>query len=172
MKARRIFIVGNSGSGKSRLAQQLGLPHFDLDLVAWDPGPVRRNLETSLQDLEPFLSAHSEWVIEGCYADLVRALMRPEHHLIFLDLTPEVCLEHCSQRPWEPHKFPTPEMQQEALEPLLDWVASYPRRNDECSRQAHLQLYRDFVGKRTLCSTLESILKAKSLYGDSGNHDF
>lgn len=139
------------------MARKLGLPHFDLDLTAWDEGPVRRPLKSSLQDLQPFLSAHSKWVIEGCYADLVRALMRPEHHLYFLDLATELCLEHCRQRPWEPHKFSTPEMQQEALKFLLDWVSSYPQRDDDCSRRAHLQLYQDFPGTRTLCSNPDDI---------------
>lgn len=38
---KRIVIFGNSGAGKSTLTRQLsaaeGLPHFDLDTVAWQP---------------------------------------------------------------------------------------------------------------------------------------
>ena len=38
---RRIAVVGTSGSGKTtlahRLAQQLGIPHVELDALHWDP---------------------------------------------------------------------------------------------------------------------------------------
>lgn len=109
---------------------------------------MRRSLELSLRLLEPFLSQHEGWVIEGCYSDLIRVLMAPGHQLLYLDFAVSVCLERCRQRAWEPHKFVSPQEQEATLPFLLDWVSAYPDREDECSRPAHLRLYQDFPGLR------------------------
>ena len=74
---RRVVIFGNSGSGKSTLAESLsqseGLPHFDLDSIAWLPTdpPERSPLQECADQIKQFLTSHDSWVIEGCYADLI-----------------------------------------------------------------------------------------------------
>ena len=75
----RILILGNSGSGKSTLARALAertrAISLDLDTIAWEPDQpgVRRQLAASMQLLRSFVSAHEDWVIEGCYATLAAA---------------------------------------------------------------------------------------------------
>jgi len=43
----RIVVIGNSGSGKSTLAKRLGVPHLDLDTLAWQPGVSDRREPSS-----------------------------------------------------------------------------------------------------------------------------
>lgn len=54
--------------------------------------------------------------------------MRPE--LIFLNPGVEACVRHCRARPWESHKYPTRDAQDANLAMLIDWVRSYPSRDD------------------------------------------
>jgi adenylate kinase family enzyme len=150
----RILIVGNSGSGKSTLATALArdraLAHLDLDPLAWEPGlpPVRRPIADSLADVARFTSVHARWVIEGCYADLLTALAPQATELIFLNPGTEACVRNCRARPWEPHKYASPEEQDRFLEPLVAWVREYATRDDACSLAAHRQLYDDFPGAK------------------------
>lgn len=148
----RVVIVGNSGSGKSTLARRLAdehdLAHLDLDTVAWDPGPERRALATSQAELDAFREANPRWVIEGCYAELAEHVLPHCSELVFLDPGVERCLAHNAARPWEPHKYPTPEAQDANLAMLQDWVRGYYERGDVCSHTAHLALYEGFAGSK------------------------
>jgi len=150
----RLVIFGNSGAGKSTLARQLasrrGLAHFDLDTVAWlpDTPPARTPLGDALTTLRDFLNEHPEWVVEGCYADLLGAALAAADGAVFLDLPVALCQAHARARPWEPHKYDSPEAQDANLAMLLDWIADYPRRRDEFSHRAHEALFEAFRGPK------------------------
>lgn len=148
----RILILGNSGSGKTTMARALstehGLPHLDLDAIAWAAPGQRRALAESVAALGRFMEEHPAWVIEGSYATLVGAALPHCTELRFLNPGVEACLAHCRARPWEPEKYPSPEAQQERLAFLLDWVRSYPTRDDEYSLAAHRALFDAFPGPK------------------------
>jgi adenylate kinase family enzyme len=86
-----IAIIGNSGSGKSTLARQLSTSHeavaLDLDTIAWEPGlvSVARDPTAAHGDLNKFCAAHSRWVIEGCYANLIEEALKHKPLLIFME---------------------------------------------------------------------------------------
>lgn len=149
----RIVVFGNSGAGKSTLARQLaaeGLAHLDLDTLAWEPTdpPTRTPLEQAGAAITAFSGEHADWVIEGCYADLVELALPEATRLIFLDPPVQTCQEHARARPWEPHKYATPEAQDANLPMLLDWIAAYPTREGPLGRPAHLALFEDFAGEK------------------------
>ncbi|MCH7854424.1 MAG: shikimate kinase [Proteobacteria bacterium] len=150
--ANKIVIFGNSGSGKSTHARELeregGLGYLDLDTLAWqkDAPTSRRPIADSLQDLESFMAANGTWVIEGCYSSLLGAAIRQCSQLRFLNPGADQCVENCRARPWEPHKYESPEEQDKNLAMLIEWVRSYDSRADEFSLQAHRQLYDSFDG--------------------------
>jgi adenylate kinase family enzyme len=150
----RIAILGNSGSGKSTLARRLsgvsGAPVLDLDSVAWEPGQVAvaRSTDPAEREVGAFCERHSDWIIEGCYAYLIEVALRYQPHLIFLNPGEEACIEHCRQRPWEPHKYAS-ETEQQALLPMLTaWVREYYTRAGDMSLRGHREVYEAYAGSK------------------------
>lgn len=146
--------MGNSGSGKStlaaRLANENGLAHLDLDTLAWLPGtpPRRRPLADSVAAIEAFFAEHDRWVVEGCYGDLVRAVLPYATKLYFMNPGVETCIANCRARPWEPHKYESKAAQDSNLEMLIDWVRGYETRTDELSLAAHRTIFDAFTGDK------------------------
>ena len=144
--------MGNSGSGKSTLSRQLagkyGLAHMDLDTLAWQrtSPPKRRELNEACKDINHFLGRNKRWVIEGCYADLLKV---PKAELsIFMNLPIAECQANAKARPWEPHKYPNKEAQDANLTMLLKWIADYEERQDFFSKAAHQALFDEFSGQK------------------------
>ena len=152
---KKIIIFGNSGSGKSTLAKKLvnqyGLAHLDLDVLAWQEEvipPARKPIQASEESINAFLSTHPQWVIEGGYSDLLGLLLKSINKMVFLNPGVDQCIENCSQRPWEPHKYASLEAQNANLPMLLDWVREYPNREDEFSLSSHQKLFAEFTGEK------------------------
>jgi len=150
----RVAILGNSGSGKSTLARSLaartGAPTLDLDALAWEPGQVAvpRDPARAAADVAAFCATHAAWIIEGCYAELIRATLPHGPTLVFLEPGVEVCLAHCRARPWEPHKYASKAEQDAKLAFLLDWVRAYYTREGDLSLAAHEALFAAYEGPR------------------------
>jgi hypothetical protein len=89
---RRIVIVGASGTGKSRLARELGrrlrLPVVHLDPVYWRPGYVETPME-EMRETTRRLAAPPAWIIEGAGS---RTAAETADTLVFLDLPRRVYL--------------------------------------------------------------------------------
>ena len=158
----KVVIFGNSGSGKSTLATELALKnqlaHLDLDTIAWKASktPERQTIVESSQSINDFLIAHNNWVIEGCYADLLEIVTPKADKVIFLNLPASACVENAKNRPWEPHKYKSKEAQDENLDMLIDWILQYTSRNDTFSKVAHEKLFEEFQGKKTMYVSNES----------------
>ena len=158
---KRVIIFGNSGSGKSTLSKKLeiqyGLESLDLDTLAWtkENPPNRRRIIDSQKELDIFTEKNKKWVIEGCYADLIQLIVPQADNLIFLNPGVEACIQNCKKRPWEPHKYESPELQNKNLDMLLSWVREYPIREDEFSLTAHQKIYENFPGKKHEYNTLK-----------------
>ena len=150
----RVAILGNSGSGKSTLARTLaarsGAAVLALDTVAWEPGQIAvpRPRERAIADVQAFCAAPADWVVEGCYAELIAATLPQRPLLVFLDPGLAACLAHCRARPWEPHKYADPAEQAARLPFLLDWVAAYYRRDGEMSQAGHAALFAAYAGPK------------------------
>lgn len=153
---KKIVVFGNSGSGKTTLANRLcqaeGLAHLDLDNVAWKPvsPPERREIADARQEIDEFMRAHAEWVIEGCYSDLLELVLPKASEIVFLNLPIEACIANAKRRPWEPHKYETRELQDANLDMLLEWIAQYQVRTDTFSKTFHEALYNRYSGKKTM----------------------
>ena len=151
----KVVILGNSGSGKSTLAHWLAergkAERLDLDTVAWEPGQaaVARDPALAQAAVERFCRSHAHWVVEGCYASLVRVTLAFRPQLIWLDPGIEACLTNCRSRPWEPHKYASANEQDERLHFLLGWVVGYDEREGELGRADHRECFLSYEGRRT-----------------------
>lgn len=148
----RILVFGNSGSGKSTLAKQLSARHdlkvLDLDQVVWSQTEFAkfRSDEEIIGELNAFLTANRDWVVEGCYGRWMEYLQSHCTEMVFLNPGEEACLANCRARPWEPKKYPTQAEQDARLPFLLDWVRGYYSRTDDLSLHAHRRLFNSFIG--------------------------
>ncbi len=135
----RVVIFGNSGSGKSTMARRLaethGLPMLELDTVVWEPNQVAvlRPRDAIRADVDQFLAANEQWVIEGCYGELVEKVLDRCTQALFLNPGLDACVANNRRRPWEPHKFRSPQEQDRHFALLLDWVRTYYRRDGDAS---------------------------------------
>jgi adenylate kinase family enzyme len=157
----RVAILGNSGSGKSTLAKKLSgdssLPSLlDLDTIYWEPCQVAIERKTSDReaDLRRFCSDHDNWVIEGCYADLIETSFPWRPELVLLHPGCEVCVQNCRERPHEAHKYPTKEEQDRRLSFLLQWVSDYYERDGPMSLRGHLDLFERYDGAKRIVTDL------------------
>ncbi|MDO6840048.1 AAA family ATPase [Paraglaciecola chathamensis] len=151
---RRIVIFGNSGSGKSTLAKHLAnglkIAHLDLDTLAWLPTdvPERAPVADSMLSINAFTRTQKNWVIEGCYSDLLSELVEQATELIYMDLPLEACVNNARSRPWESHKYASKEAQDANLPMLIDWIRQYAERSDTFSQAAHNTLFEAYKGKK------------------------
>jgi adenylate kinase family enzyme len=150
----RVLIFGNSGSGKSTLAKHLSkslhIAHLDLDTLAWLPSnvPERAPVADSMLSINAFTRTQKNWVIEGCYSDLLSELIEQATELIYMDLPLEACVSNARSRPWEPHKYSSKEAQDANLPMLIDWIRQYAERDDTFSWAAHNNLFNSYKGKK------------------------
>jgi adenylate kinase family enzyme len=153
---KKILIFGNSGSGKSTLAKKLclqrSLEHLDLDTLAWEneTPPARKPLNESVKAIREFTSSHSDWVIEGCYADLLDCVLADAKQVIFMNLPVVVCIANAGNRQWEPHKYESKAAQDANLPMLIEWISQYDNRADSFSKAAHMDLYQRFSGAKIM----------------------
>lgn len=148
----KVILLGNAGAGKSTLSRKLMAESpaacLSLDAVAFNGGIERRPLQDTIAEVKQFIERNDSWIIEGCYADIIEAILDDCDELIFLNPGVDVCVVHCRSRPWEPEKFDSVQAQDEHLENLVAWVRSYPYRSDEYGLQRHRALYESFGGKK------------------------
>ncbi|WNC68645.1 AAA family ATPase [Thalassotalea nanhaiensis] len=155
----KILIFGNSASGKSTLAKKLSIKnnvaHLDLDTIAWQATspPTRTPISESENQINDFIDINDNWVIEGCYSDLLQLVLVKADEVIFLNLPVEDCIKNAKARPWEPHKYDSQEAQDANLEMLINWISQYSKREDDFSQKAHLKLFNAFSGKKEMHTT-------------------
>ena len=156
----KLILLGNAGAGKSTMARRLmgngSIPRLSLDEIAWDPGPTRKPLPESVRLLHEFMQANDEWIIEGCYGELIEVALPYCTELRFLNPGVEVCVAHCHRRPWEPEKFSSPEDQKAMLDQLIAWVKEYETRDDEYGLKRHRQIFAGFAGRKREYTSISS----------------
>jgi len=143
----RTLIIGNSGSGKSwladRLAQPLNVPWTDLDRIHWlcDEHSIARPRSEALA-MARVAASEERWVIEGVYGWIASELLPRATALIWLSVEDEDCVANIRQREAGRDEDDL------LLIALLDWAGSYRKREGSSGFAAHQRLFEDFTGSR------------------------
>lgn len=155
MDLTRTIVIGNSGSGKSwlaeRIARQLGAPWVDLDGIHWESGGyhVARNRELAITLVKNAAISNS-WVIEGVYGWLVSEIASKATALVWLCIDEAECIAHIGQRGMRRGG------DDESFNSLLNWARTYRSRGGSSSYSAHQGIFENFPGsKKCLSSTRE-----------------
>ena len=147
MDLTRTLIIGNSGSGKSwlaqRLAEQLRVPWTDLDRIHWlsDEHSIARPRAEALA-MARIEAEQERWVIEGVYDWIVSELLSRATALIWLSVGDEDCVTNIRQR--EAGR----DEQDLLLIALLEWAGSYRQRQGSSGFAAHQRLFEGFTGAK------------------------
>ena len=144
MDLTRTLIIGNSGSGKSwlaqRLAERLQVPWTDLDRLHWlsDEHSIPRPRSEALA-MARIAAGQERWVIEGVYGWIARELLPRTTALIWLSVADQVCVANIRQREVN---------DDERLIALMEWADSYRQRDGSSGYAAHRQLFEGFPGTK------------------------
>ena len=136
------------------VSARYGIPHLDLDTLAWLSPGVRKQVADSAPEIKTFVDSHLAWVIEGCYTDLLELVLPDATEIHFLNPGTAACVSNCMARPWEPTKHESKEAQDSLLPFLIEWVEQYATRTDEYSLAQHRQLFERFNGRKVEHSQL------------------
>jgi len=145
MDLTRTLIIGNSGSGKSwlaqRLAEQLCVPWTDLDRIHWlsDEHSIPRPRNEAL-GMAHGAASEERWVIEGVYGWIVSEILHRATALIWLCIDDVDCVANILRREAK---------DDERLVAMLEWASSYRTRDDSSGFAAHQQLFEGFTDSRT-----------------------
>ncbi|SDR54497.1 Adenylate kinase [Rhizobiales bacterium GAS191] len=87
----RIVVVGTCGAGKTtlarRIAEQLKLPHIELDAINWQSGwrdLTRHDREEFVRRVTEAIQAEA-WVVDGNYGPVRDKVWQRATHLVWLD---------------------------------------------------------------------------------------
>jgi adenylate kinase family enzyme len=131
---KRVAVLGCSGAGKTRFAEQLaaetGLPLIYLDLVFWRAGWQRAPDEEATRDLAGIV-AQDEWILDGDFLGLPAGRWERVDTVFFLDVARWRCFARVFMRVVLDRRRRRPDLPDgcdEALSwSLLRWVWRYPK---------------------------------------------
>ncbi|MEJ8865727.1 adenylate kinase [Pseudomonas jessenii] len=140
MDLTRTLIIGNSGSGKSwlaeRMAGQLQVPWVYLDSIHWlsDRHSIARPRSQAL-GLARIAADEERWVIEGVYGWIVSEILHRATALIWLCIDDVDCVANIRRREAK---------DDERLVAMLEWASNYRTRDDSSGFAAHQRIFDDF----------------------------
>jgi adenylate kinase family enzyme len=98
---RRIAVVGTSGSGKTtlayQLAQQMGIPHVELDALHWGPNWTRAPRQVFREHTAKALTRDA-WTTDGNYSAIRDIVWNRADTVVWLDYALPVILWRVARR--------------------------------------------------------------------------
>ena len=155
---QRIVIIGNSGSGKTYLAQRLSdrlhLEIIHLDQLFWEPDGFNKKRPADMVYSEIADLAQSQsWIVEGVFGELAQEFLPKADCLIWLDIDWATCSASLLQRGSESSKQLDAQLAEENFNKLLQWASDYWQRQDLRSQRGHASLVEQFSGKKVCLKT-------------------
>lgn len=149
----KLVIVGNSGSGKTRLAKGLAaiasVPVVHLDELFWQAGGFDlKRPELEVASLMGSARAQPGWVVEGVFGELAAPFLQDASALIWLNLDWGICEARLRARGSESKAHMGRAQSEAGLARLLAWASTYPTRGDARSLAGHQALFTQFAGSK------------------------
>lgn len=166
-------IVGNSGSGKTWLANALAkataVQAIHLDAIFWKPGGFdekRPKAETTRLTEEA--AKRPAWIVEGVFGDLLMPFLSNAHVLIWLDPGWEVCEMRLHRRGTESKVHMERIQSDQGVAKLIAWASTYETRSDTTSKAGHSIIFNSFSGPKAILQNEDdaSALLAASAKGN------
>lgn len=106
---KKIAVVGSSGAGKSTFARKLDLilkiKVFHLDRLFWKQNWTRKTHYDRIALLEKLTLGEKQWIIEGNYLASLEPVLQEAEAIIFLDISPFLCLFRIIKRHYTYHQL-------------------------------------------------------------------
>jgi adenylate kinase family enzyme len=143
------IIIGNSGSGKTWLANNLAsifsIPIIHFDEIFWKPGGFDEPRKS--EDIENMIEQSKlsdSWIGEGVFGDIAERYIKDTQTLIWLDLPWNVCLDRLEKRGSESKRHMNREQSEKGLTELIKWASQYYERQSKSSYFGHSKIFNDF----------------------------
>ena len=125
----KIVIVGNSGSGKTWLANPLATVYFapivHLDDLFWGPGGFdKQRSRDEIMSLIEQSQSRSTWIVEGVFGELAAEYISAATAFVWLDLDWYVCKARLERRGSESNTHMPRAQSQAGLAQLIEWARS------------------------------------------------
>jgi len=138
----RIFVMGNSGSGKTwlteKISKELSIPSIHLDDLHWLPNFAGERPRSERDHLVDTAANHPSWIMEGIYGSVLTQVITRITTLIWLDVSLDDCLSNLM------HRGQTGGGTDEQFEELLDYSRAYHDRQNLNSYEGHSRLFSEF----------------------------
>jgi len=155
-EARRILVLGSSGSGKThfsvRLAETLGLDVIHLDAHFWRPDS-RPRPDEEWREIVSKLVQREAWIMDGTYERSLDLRIPRAEAIILLECPPDRCLARVIERQSNAKQQPRPDLPAGYREQLDENHRLYVQRYPEVTRPAVLASIRRY-GPDTPVATL------------------
>ena len=127
---KKVIVIGCPGSGKSTfsraLHQKTGIPLFHLDMLYWNADKTTVQKSDFLERLSAVLQKDA-WIIDGNYASTMELRFAACDTVIFLDYSPEICLDGIKKRIGKPRSdMPWIETEEDAE--FVEFVRNFSRQ--------------------------------------------
>ena len=149
----KVVVIGNSGSGKTWLADQLAnqlaacasATVIHLDELFWEPGGFdQKRSKDEVLSLIEISKLNQSWVVEGVFGELAEHYFPEAETLVWLDLDWSTCKARLERR----ETNMAIAQSQAGLAKLLAWASAYYSRTDKRSFEGHRELFEQFTGIR------------------------
>lgn len=143
---KKLIILGNSGSGKTFLAQKLSsffnLPVIHLDKLFWESENCfqKRPKEKVHKEVLEIIEGE-RWILEGVFGDLAHIATYKADALIFLNIDWSECKKGLLLRGPQGAT-------EENFKELLNWAELYWNRKTMSSFEGHEKIFEHFHGPK------------------------